>query len=284
MLVALAGLISGYTALPLSQERVKSITGEVRRHEDFESKILGNKRTIQVYLPPDYDPKREKPYPVIYFCDGQNVFDGASSFIPNQEWRADETATALIKAKMIPPAILVAVDNGGMKRSEEYLPTKAKFQGTEIGGDAEKYGDFLVKEVKPFIAEKYLVSAKASETGLIGSSFGGIISFYLGTTRPEEFGMLGVMSPSFWWDDESLTKQVPRWVKKPDVRIWMDMGLEEGISMVGPGRAMEAALLKRGFTAGKDFQFYEEANAGHNERAWAGRLDLCLVFLLRGLW
>lgn len=283
MLFALASVIFGSPIIPVVQDRVKSTTGDVRRHEEFESKILGNKRTIQVFLPEGYDAKREKPYPVIYFCDGQNVFDGATSFIPNQEWRADETATALIKAKMIPPVILVAVDNGGMKRSDEYLPTKAKFQGTEIGGDADKFGDFLVKEVKPFIAGKYHVSARASETGLIGSSFGGIISFYLGTMRPEEFGLLGVMSPSFWWDGESLTKQVPKWVKKPAVRIWMDMGLEEGPSMVGPGREMETALLKRGFAAGKDFQFYEEAKAGHNERAWAGRLDLCLVFLLRDL-
>lgn len=283
MLCALASVILGSPIIPVTQERVKSITGDVRRHENFESKILGNKRTIQVYLPPDYDAKREKPYPVIYFNDGQNVFDGAKSFVPNQEWRADETATALIKAKMIPPVILVAVDNAGIRRSDEYLPTRAKFQDTEMGGDADKYGDFLVKEVKPFIAKTYHMSAKASETGIIGSSFGGIVSFYLGTTRPEEFGLLGVMSPSFWWDDETLTKQVPRWVKKPDVRIWIDMGLEEGASMVGPGRAMEAALLKRGFTQGKDFMFYEEALAGHNERAWAGRLDLCLVFLLKGL-
>jgi len=283
MLVALAGLISGHAVLPLSQERVKSITGEVRRHEEFESKILGGNRTIQVFLPEGYDSRREKPYPVIYFNDGQNVFDGATSFIPNQEWRADETATALIKANMIPPVILVAVDNGGVKRGDEYLPTRAKLGNQEVGGDADKYGDFLVKEVKPFIASHYRASTKSSETGLIGSSFGGIISFYLGTTRPQEFSLLGVMSPSFFWDGESLTKQVSSWPKKPVVRMWMDLGLAESDQMTLPARAMEAALLKRGFTQGKDFMYYEEADAGHNERAWAGRLDLCLVFLLQDL-
>jgi len=262
------------------QDRKSSLTGDVRVHEGFESKILGNERTIRVWLPPNYDAKKAGGYPVVYFCDGQNVFDGMTSFIPNQEWRADETAQAMVEAGLIPPVVLVAIDNAGMKRADEYLPTKGKLGDSEVGGGATDYGNFLVREVKPFIASKYAVSKDANKTGLIGSSFGGIVTFYLGISRPTEFGLLGVMSPSFWWDDQRLVRDAGNWKGKPDVKIWMDMGLEEGAQMAGPGREMRDALLKQGFVSGKDLRFYEEANAGHNERAWAGRLDLCLQFLL----
>jgi predicted alpha/beta superfamily hydrolase len=280
MIAAFFAMASG---LVQDSDRTPSLTGDIRVHESFESKILGNKRTIRVWLPPNYDAKKVGGYPVIYFCDGQNVFDGMTSFIPNQEWRADETAQAMVEAGLIPPVVLVAIDNAGMKRGDEYLPTLGKLQGTEMGGDADKYGDFLVKEVKPFIASKYAVTKEANKTGIIGSSFGGIVTFYLGTSRPKEFGLLGVMSPSFWWDDQKLIKDVGNWKAKPDVKIWMDMGLDEGEDMRTPGREMHRALLGKGFVAGKDFRFYEEGHAGHNEKAWAGRLDLCLQFLLSGV-
>ena len=269
----------------LTQDNVRkpSITGDVRTHAEFESKELGNMRTIRVWLPPKYDAHKAGGYPVIYFMDGQNVFDGMTSFIPNQEWRADETATAMIDAGIIAPVVLVAVDNAGAKRADEYLPTMAKFQNQEMGGEADKFGDFLVKEVKPFVAKEYNVAKEGKRTGLIGSSFGGIISFYLGTMRPNEFGLLGVMSPSFWWNDQELIKGVSNWKAKPDVKMWMDMGLEEGSTMVPTARAMRDALLGKGFKSGVDFRYYEEGFAGHNERAWAGRLDLCLQFLLEGV-
>ncbi|MFM9873481.1 MAG: alpha/beta hydrolase [Fimbriimonadaceae bacterium] len=280
MIAAFFAMASGLVQEPV---RKSSLTGDIRVHEAFESKILGNNRTIRVWLPQKYDAKKAGGYPVIYFCDGQNVFDGMTSFIPNQEWRADETAQAMVEAGLIPPVVLVAIDNAGMKRADEYLPTKMTRKDESMGGEADKYGDFLVKELKPFVASHYAVSKDSKKTGMVGSSFGGIVTFYLGTTRPKEFGLLGVMSPSFWWDDQSSLKAVGNWKTKPDVKIWMDMGLEEGKEMTVPGRAMRDALIGKGFEVGKNFRFYEELNAGHNERAWAGRLDLCLQFLLSGI-
>ncbi|HVL39797.1 MAG TPA: alpha/beta hydrolase-fold protein, partial [Fimbriimonadaceae bacterium] len=114
-------------------ERRQSLTGDIRHHRDFESKILGNKRNLIVYLPPDYA-KQTRRYPVVYLHDGQNVFDGLTSYIPNQEWRADEAAEALIRAELIEPLILVGIDNAGIARGDEYLPTRTKFGDNEAGG------------------------------------------------------------------------------------------------------------------------------------------------------
>ena len=73
-------------------ERVSQITGTVRVHKDFESKILANKRNLSVYLPPSYDNHLSQRFPVLYMADGQNLFDGKTSYIPNQTWRADAAA------------------------------------------------------------------------------------------------------------------------------------------------------------------------------------------------
>ena len=83
------------------QQRVSSLAGNIEKIDGFESKILGNRRNIEVYLPPSYKSDQKTKFPVVYMHDGQNVFDGLTSFIPNQEWRADETAEALIGAGII---------------------------------------------------------------------------------------------------------------------------------------------------------------------------------------
>lgn len=76
-----------------------TLTGDIRTHKSFHSNILNNYRDVIVYLPPRYDASKHTSYPVFYMHDGQNLFDGATSFIPGQEWRVDETAERLIAAR-----------------------------------------------------------------------------------------------------------------------------------------------------------------------------------------
>src|SRR5689334_20785353 len=123
--------------------RKTSLTGIIKAHPDFESKILGNKRNVWVYLPPNYESEPKRSFPVLYMHDGQNVFDGMTSYIPNLEWRVDEAAEALIKAKVVEPIIIVAVSNAQMDRANEYLPTRRKMRDMEMGGKADLYGKFL---------------------------------------------------------------------------------------------------------------------------------------------
>ena len=126
-----------------------SLTGDIRLHKSFHSKLLNNDRDVIVYLPPGYDANKTKRYSVLYLHDGQNIFDGATSFIPGQEWRVDETAQSLIAANRIEPLIIVGVYNTGAERVNEYTPVAdAKFKA---GGKADLYGRMLVEELKPFI-------------------------------------------------------------------------------------------------------------------------------------
>ena len=96
---------------------------QLRVHRGIASQHVDG-RDLFVSLPPGYDANKNQRYPVFYLHDGQNIFDGATSFIPGQEWRVDETAEALIKAGKIEPLIIVGIYNTGNERVNEYTATQ----------------------------------------------------------------------------------------------------------------------------------------------------------------
>ena len=91
--------------------------GSFRTIHDVASQRLGNTRDLYVYLPPDYDTSDAR-YPVIYFQDGQNLFEPEKSFAG--AWGAHEAA--LTAARLGYDAILVGVPNTGVYRIDEYSP------------------------------------------------------------------------------------------------------------------------------------------------------------------
>src|SRR3989442_4169105 len=150
--------------------RKHTLTGNIKVHRAFPSKILGNRRDILVYLPPGYRRLSRKRYPVLYLQDGQNVFDAATSF-SGVEWGVDETAERLIRQKLIEPLIIVAIAHTGENRIHEYAPTrgvidpKAK-RKKRSRGLAPQYGRFLLEELKPSIEKKNPPKGGAKFTGL----------------------------------------------------------------------------------------------------------------------
>jgi predicted alpha/beta superfamily hydrolase len=257
----------------IAQERPHTVTGDVRTHAAFESKALGNRRDILVWLPPQYKSEPNRRFPVLYMHDGQNAFDAATSFAG--EWRADEAATGLIGANLIESLIIVAVPNMGAERANEYLPTRAR----NMGGKADLYGKFLAEELKPFIDRTYRTKQGPQDTGLIGSSLGGIATLHLGLTRPSVFGKLGVVSPSVWWDDRLMLKRVAALPQKTPNRIWLDIGSDESQNAMKDAEDLRDALEAKGWKNGKDLAFYLDWGAKHDEAAWSSRMGEILMFL-----
>jgi predicted alpha/beta superfamily hydrolase len=253
------------------------LTGDIRIHEDFPSRHLGRSRRILVYLPPNYERAKSWDYPVFYLQDGQNVFDGNTSFIPGQEWEVDESAEHLIRCRSIRPLIIVAIYNAGEFRVDEY--THAKDRGR--GGHADLYGKFLVEELMPFIEANYRVRKEARNVGLGGSSLGGLVTIHLGMKYPGKFGKLAVMSPAVWWGNRAILEDVPPTFPTPRPRIWLDIGTGEGKRTVEDARALHREFLQKGWRDGVDIKYVEAPGAGHTESAWAARVPKMLRFLFQ---
>jgi predicted alpha/beta superfamily hydrolase len=267
-------------AATLTQQRMNSLSGTIEKIENFESKTLSNRRNINVYLPPPYSSDTKRTFSVLYMHDGQNVFNGMTSYIPNQEWRADEAAESLISAGLIEPIIIVAIDNAGADRANEFLYKPIRMGNQTGGGRADLYGKFLVEEVMPMINSKYRTKIGPEFTGLVGSSFGGVITSYLGITRPEVFGKLGIVSPSVWVDDRSLLKMVkPLDRKLKRQRVWIDMGTKEGANASKDAADLYHSYLGAGFKPNKEVTLVIEPNAEHNELSWSRRMMGILLYL-----
>ncbi len=242
----------------------------------FHSEILPDDRAVSVYLPPQYFEQEGRRFPVFYLQDGQNLFDGRTSYIAGKTWNANRTADRLTNAGEIEPVILVGVANTGLRRMSEYTPTRDFKMG---GGEGRSYGRLLIEELKPLIDSTYRTLVDEKNTAVGGSSLGGLISLYLGFAHPEVFGKIAVMSPSLWWDHRSILNAITQRERKPNLRIWLDMGTAEGTRHVRDADMLEGLLVKQGWKVGVDLAYRKAQGAVHEEQAWSERFGDVLRFL-----
>ena len=165
--------------------------------EEFEMPQLNRFRRIWLYLPPDYD-QSSNEYPVLYMHDGQNLFDQFTSFAG--EWEIDETLNRLVDQGYKVP-IVVGIDNGGIYRIDELTPWNNPDYG---GGQGDEYMAFIVETLKPFIDENYRTLSDRENTGIMGSSLGGLISTYGALKYQNIFSKSGPFSPAYWINNDSI--------------------------------------------------------------------------------
>lgn len=260
----------------LTREEDAAPAATLHLHTGFTSRFLPTARDVIVYVPPEYEPDGARRYPVLYLQDGQNLFDGRTSYVRGSSWTVGKTADRLIGEGEIEPLIIAGVYNTGVHRLEEYTPTRDPVYG---GGKADQYGRLLIEELKPWLDNSYRTLDGAEHTGIGGSSLGGLVSLYLGLRHPEVFGKLAVLSPSVWWHRRSILSIVKRADPAPRPRIWLDMGTHEGPAGVRNSDQLEQALLERGWTEGEDLLYTRIQGGRHDERAWALRVAPFLKFL-----
>ena len=262
--------------------RVHSVTGDLRLHE-FRSRVFHNTRFLRVWLPPGYDDSANagRRYPVFYLNDGQNLFEAGTSFT-GIEWQIDETADRLIREGAVSPMIIVGLDNAAKNRIREYMPHRS-LHPILLRGQGTRYPNFLIKEVMPFIARNYRVGAGPENTGLGGSSLGGLIALYTAAVRPGVFGRLLLESPSLWASNRQMiraSREVKRWPE----RIFLAIGTAEAgredrnRSVVDDVREL-AGIFRRAGLDDKRLKLVIEEGATHHESAWARRFPQALSFL-----
>jgi predicted alpha/beta superfamily hydrolase len=263
---------------PAPHSKIQTLPAErLHKHSNFASRFL-EPRDLIVYCPPKYGEGQRQRYPVLYLHDGQNLFDPETAYVPGLHWHVGETADRLIADGAIEPLIIVGVYNAGKHRIDEYTPTRDRKLG---GGEADLYGRMLIEEVKAFIDSEYLTLPDPLNTGLGGSSLGGLVSLYLGLSRPDVFTKVITMSPSVWWNNRAILKMIARARLKPRLRVWLDIGTEEGQRAVQDVKALSAALIAKGWQTGDDLHFSLAEGAAHNEAAWAQRIGPALEWLFR---
>ncbi len=250
----------------------------LRLHRGFPSVYLPGKRDLIVYVPPGYGQHPERAYPVLYLQDGQNLFDGRTSFIPGRTWAAREQADAAIEAGEVEPLVIVGIYNAGERRVAEYTHEGDQRMG---GGEAYEYGLMLTREILPWVATNYRVRTEREQTGLGGSSLGGLVSLYLGLRYATWFGKLAVLSPSVWWNHKSilgyLNERAPEIWERP--RMWLDVGDHEGRRTLHDVEQLNRRLKANGWRPGETLHFERVHGGTHDEASWARRVRPMLRFL-----
>lgn len=246
----------------------------------IKSRALNASRTIRVWLPPGFRRSGVR-YDVLYLNDGQNLFGDGDPDSDGGGWRADEAAARLIAGRVIDPLIIVGIDNGGDRaRGIDYLPVPDPFAEQPEPPGADRYLDFLIDEVMPFIAHRYPVASGPEHTGFGGSSYGAASAFYAALSHPGVFGRLLLESPSVGVGNGVLLDRARTFTAWPE-RIDIGIGSEEGRGRRGPSDAIQTLLqiLKDDGLGDSRLRFVMQEGGRHNEASWAARLPDALAFL-----
>src|SRR5271166_6986063 len=254
----------------------------------FYSKTFHNTRMLRVWLPANYlSPfNAHRSYPVMYMQDAQNLFDEATSSAG--EWHVDETVEHLVGSFKIPPMIVVGIDNAGDKRGSEYLPyydPHNKQYGTPDEKDlrGKDYATFLLTEVMPFVEKRYRCSLGVMNTGIGGSSYGGIISLYTVLQHPGIFGHVLIESPTLGVGDGQLLKDAEQAKQLPQ-KMYLAVGTSEtkdpefNAQVVKNVDELQTILRKKGMGPSRLKVVVDEGGV-HNEGAWSRRLPEAMLFL-----
>jgi predicted alpha/beta superfamily hydrolase len=258
---------------------VPTPSGNLWLHE-LRSEIFRNTRFLRVWLPPDYDGWGEKRYPVLYLNDGQNLFDPSTAFA-GVHWQVSETATRLIAEQKIRSLIIVGIDNT-RSRAREYIPYNSR-DPRVLNPMGKCYPEFLQREVMPLIEASYPVLKGPENTGLGGSSLGGLITLYTQLAAPAVFGKLLIESPSLSVANWKILDECRAFRDWPD-RIYLGVGTQEigdalkDAKIVNGVRDLEAILRTAGLDERRLKVRVDEA-ATHSESSWAVRFPEALEFL-----
>lgn len=271
--------------------------GSIHRLADFPSQYVAP-RNVDVWLPPNYDATQK--YPVVYFHDGQMLFDETITW-NKQEWKLDEVASDLIAANKIRPFIAVGVFNTGATRHSEYFPAKpiellpeslkASLLKDNLAGRSrsDAYLKFLVTELKPYIDAHFSTLTDTQNTMVAGSSMGGLISMYAFTQYPQVFGAAACFS-THWPGNANLTdgkipaafqsyleSSLPRTNSARIMFLYGDKTLD---ALYPPHqKKVDELMAKKGWKAPNwTTKFYPGDD--HSEKSWAKQLPDALVFLL----
>ncbi|WP_163517474.1 alpha/beta hydrolase [Gelidibacter japonicus] len=219
----------------------------------IDSKILSESRTLNIYLPDGYNTADTLKYPVIYLLDGSM----------NEDFLHIVGLVQFFNLQMnMPKTIVVGIANIDRKRDFTFPTTdrKLKMDYPTTGG-SRKFIDFLESEVQPYIKANYPTT---NQKMLIGQSLGGLLATEILFKKPTLFTDYIIVSPSLWWDNESLLKDARMFLgahSKMPANVYVSVGAE-GEIMEREAKSL-AELLKNSGKPNLNSEFLFLSNENH---------------------
>ncbi|HEU4699544.1 MAG TPA: alpha/beta hydrolase-fold protein [Gemmatimonadales bacterium] len=173
----------------------------------LDSRAVGERRTINVYLPPAYRASPEKSFPVLYMPDG-----GLEEDFPHVAGTID----SLIALAKIPPVIVVGIENT-QRRRDMTGPTTVARDSTiapRVGG-SEAFRAFIRDELMPAVRTRYRTT---DETAIVGESLAGLFVVETFLLEPRLFRRYVALDPSLWWNGGELVRTAERRLRALDAR------------------------------------------------------------------
>jgi predicted alpha/beta superfamily hydrolase len=220
---------------------------------------LQRRRRVSLLLPYDYYQNPTRRYPVLYLQDGQNLFEDSA---PYGTWGVDRQMARLAQAGK-GDVIIVAIDHGGKRRISEYSPVTTQKYGAGFGKD---YARFLAETLKPFIDTKYRTLSDRANTGIGGSSMGGLISLYAGLLFPQVYSKFMIFSPSLWLT-QGMFEAFRVGPIHENARFFFFSGGKESNSTVVNTKALHQIVEARS-VHGISSRFRLDSDATHSEFYW----------------
>ena len=289
----------------LAQNKLPQVnSGHIDRLENFKSNFVSS-RNVDIWLPEDYSASTQ--YAVLYMHDGQMLFDPKQTW-NKQAWNIDEVASELMKSMRLNNFIVVGIWNGGETRHADYFPQKP-FEGlTKIEKDSllkqlkragkieesfhvnsDRYLQFIVRELKPYIDKHYSVFKNKENTFIAGSSMGGLISLYAICEYPKIFGGAACLSNhwvgSYSQENNPFPMAMLNYLQSnlPDPKshkIYFDCG-NQTLDALYPSIQLQVdqVMKRKGFNEDSWMSKYFPGD-DHSEKSWSKRLHVPLLFLL----
>ncbi len=238
--------------------------------EEFEIPQLNKTRRVWALLPHDYDSSSDS-YPVLYLQDAQNLFNENAKY---GNWEIDKKL-AVMSEYNIGNIIVIAVEHAEKERIQEY-----NVGNTVLGrGQGKKYIRFLTDTLKPFVDANFRTKPQRENTGVGGSSMGGLVSIFSGIMYPEVFGKLMIFSPSLWVVPKIKLSFLD--MDEPQqTRIYLYAGGDESATMIDHVTNFKKRLLKKeGFTDKMKIKSSINLLGKHNEQFWSDEFPKAIEWL-----
>ena len=222
--------VVGQTVVTKKQEVSKPfILGEII---ELQSKVLNEKRTLNIYLPEGYNQNDTIKYPVIYLLDG-SADEDFIHIVGLVQYNSFEWIN------IVPKSIVVGISTVDRRRDFTFPTTIETDKKTfPTAGHSDKFISFIETELQPFIETKY--KTNQSKT-IIGQSLGGLLETEILLKKPTLFTKYIIVSPSLWWDNGSLLNQNAEILNetfKQQTEIYIGVG-KEGLTPTEIPRVME---------------------------------------------